>query len=272
MSLKDIYKALGIEPTYANEVEKMNNRIKVFFDNIGRFNDSTTRTSLFREIILSEGLDIEQYLSLVSLIETPGKTSSVKRKESALQKNMLHLQCLIDAVDNIYQRKELLTKVENLFNKASFDIGYIYRDGIIVKSGAKALDNKLILENMVWLRNFPTCADRFNDAISDYLGKRYANAITNAYASFESMVKTILKTNSRFDKPETKADFLRWASLDKEWAQLLNNYCEIAHAFSSRHGKSEEKNGLSDVSAEQTEFFIYITGTFLRLISRKAKP
>jgi hypothetical protein len=79
------------------------------------------------------------------------------------------------------------------------------------------------------------------------------------------LVKTFLNKDKRLDNEEIRKDLIKQLGLEGDWGQLLYNYCKLAHEFSSRHGKKETGKELQ-LPIELVEFYIYFTGTFIRLI------
>jgi hypothetical protein len=102
------------------------------------------------------------------------------------------------------------------------------------------------------------------------LAKNYPDTITNAYSSLESLVKTFLGKDKSLDSQQTRAELIKKLQLEGDWGQLLNHFSKIAHEFSSRHGKSEA-NQDNELPPDLVEFYLYMTGTFIRLIMRRTR-
>ena len=149
----------------------------------------------------------------------------------------------------------ILITVDNFHSK-------FYEDG----------DYKYIYPNLIkefaFLSNYPNAKQLFGNSLKHYLTKHYYDAITNAYSSLESLVKTYLNRDKQLDTDEVRNNLVKNLGLEDDWKQLLHYYCKLAHEFSTRHGK-KETGEKSDLPLELTEFYIYITGTFLRLIIQK---
>lgn len=159
-------------------------------------------------------------------------------------------------------------EIKKVFEITPVDIGFLFTGETIIKKGAKELDEKLILENLTWLVNYPNTKQLFENSLKHYLTKHYQDSITNAYSSLESLVKTYLNKDKRLDTDEVRNNLMKNLGLEGDWNQLLHYYCKLAHEFSSRHGKKESEEK-SDLPLELTEFYIYVTGTFIRLIVQK---
>ena len=284
MILRNIYKQLGMEPKYEEEIAKLNNRIILMLDNFrlkfyesNYLNDKIYPT-LVQEFaflvgesnIYRDGPGGRYYLPLKDFFKS-------NKEKDAFQTNIKILTILLEASKKVLSR----TACENLYNFilreakraieiTPIDIDYLFSGETIIKKGARELDEKLILENLTWLSNFPNIKQLFENSLKHYLAKQYPDAITNAYSSLESLVKTFLDKDKRLDNNETRTDLIKQLGLREDWGQLLYLYCKLAHEFSSRHGKKETGESLP-IAMELAEFYIYITGSFMRLISQIIK-
>jgi hypothetical protein len=193
----------------------------------------------------------------------------------SLALNMVNLALLMETVHRGYSNRfnkqycdYLVSRIESVFAASPINIGYTFTGKTIIKNGAEELDDSLITENLEWLNRFPNIRNQFESALKYYLGKQYPDAIANAYSALEGLIKTILETEKRLDNKVTRTKIIEALQLDKQWGQLLYLYCDIAHEFSSRHGKRETGEPSPANIEELTEFYVYMTGTFIRAISR----
>ena len=127
--------------------------------------------------------------------------------------------------------------------------------------GAKELDKKLILETLDWINDFPDTRKLFDGALKEYLLRDYADAITKCYSSIENLTQTFLKSTKTFEN--LVQDLISVLSLPQPWKSILNNYCDYAHKFSSRHGNAGKKE---PTKSKDVEAYIYFTGILIRLI------
>jgi hypothetical protein len=88
--------------------------------------------------------------------------------------------------------------------------------------------------------------------------------VTNSYSALEAVAKQVLNTSARLDKPEARSLFVKKLNLDVSWGKILSNFSDVSHEFSTRHGGNNSNN----CTEEQAEFYLYQTGTYLRLISK----
>ena len=280
MNLRSIYEQLGMEATYEEEIAKLNNRIILIVDKfnsaIGKIDEHLYKRiypSLVEEFAFLIGeSNIHMYKRALRNVYLPLEDFFKSSKEKdAFQINILNLKCLLEASKKVLQSHDkylydfILGEAKRVIEATPIDIGYLFSGDTIIKKGARELDEKLILENLTWLSSYPTIKQSFETSLKHYLGKDYPDAITNAYRSLEGLVKTFLNKDKRLDTDEIRKELINKLGLEGDWGQLLHYYCKLAHEFSSRHGKKETGEELQ-LPIELVEFYIYITGTFMRLI------
>ncbi len=265
MQLREIYSNLGLTADLRSEIKKMNvrlNRIVGWIIEDPDFFTVEEQESSILDILNYElGADHSGLDDFIRYGDT----------EESLKDNLLAIQLILESIksnsDWNRSHERYSKAIEIALNKSLVDSGYIVKDGVLLKSGAKELDEQLIIANLVWLEKYPQIKEPFSNSLQHYLQKKYKDSITNSYSALEASVKMLLKTKSGLDNDKTIGLFIARLGLEKEWEAVLTKYCKAAHEFSSRHGKIEE--GLKDKQLpEKAEFFIYMTGTFLRLISR----
>ena len=283
MTLNKIYQQLGWNVKYEDEVKKFNNRILLTVDNFrSKFYEGRDYEYIYPNLIkefaflLGEseyyrygsdrhGLEGKYYFELKEFF---------KDKADTFLTNIKNLTLLLEAARKTlvvrYSKYYtfLLGEIKKVFEITPVDIGYLFTGETIIKKGATELDEKLIIENLTWLADYPNAKQLFENSLKHYLTKHYQDAITNAYSSLESLAKTYLSSDKRLDADEIKNNLVKNLGLEDDWKRLLHYYCNLAHEFSSRHGK-KESGEKSDLPLELTEFYIYVTGTFIRLIIQK---
>ena len=278
MTLSQIYQQLGWNVKYENEVKKFNNRILLTVDN---FHSKVYKGGDYEYIYPSL---IKEFAFLLGESEYYGYSLGEKNyfelirffegEEDTFLTNIKNLTLLLEAARKTlvvrYSKYYtfLLGEIKKVFEITPVDIGYLFTGETIIKKGATALDEKLIIENLTWLADYPNAKQLFENSLKHYLTKHYQDAITNAYSSLESLAKTYLSSDKRLDADEIKNNLVKNLGLEDDWKRLLHYYCNLAHEFSSRHGK-KESGEKSDLPLELTEFYIYVTGTFIRLIIQR---
>lgn len=277
MNLRSIYEQLGMEAKYDEEIAKLNNRIILIIDNIyakffeiGESFYKEVYSRLVAEFAFLTG-ESKIYTSGVMGIQKLPLRDFFRRDKEAFYTNILNLTLLLEASKTMLQPRFndfyefILGEAKRVIEITPIDIGYLFSGDTIIKKGAKELDEKLILDNLTWLSKYPASKEFFENSLKHYLGKNYPDAITNAYSSLEGLVKTFLKKDKQLDSDEIRKELINKLGLQGDWGQLLYFYCKLAHEFSSRHGKKETGEKF-ELPIELVEFYIYITGTFMRLI------
>lgn len=268
-----------MEAKYEEEVAKLNNRIILIVENFtSKFHkDAVLYNNIYPKLInefafLIGESNIYLYKSLAKgYLRLTDFFKSVKGKD-AFQTNILNLKCLLEASKEVllparYENHYnfIVDEAKRVIEITPIDIGYLFSGDTIIKKGAKELDEKIILDNLTWLSKYHDIKQSFETSLKQYLEKDYPDAITNAYSSLEGLVKTFLNTNKQLDDVEIRKNLINKLGLEADWGQLLYHYSKLAHEFSSRHGKKETGEKFQ-LTIELVEFYIYITGTFMRLI------
>lgn len=278
MTLSKIYQQLGWNVKYEDEVKKFNNRILLTVDNFySKFYEGGDYKYIYPNLIkefafllgeseyYGSGPEGKYYFKLKQFFKDKADTFHTNIKNLTLLLESAR-KTLIGSYSKHYTF--LLGEIKKVFEITPVDIGYLFTGKTIIKKGATELDEKLIIENLTWLANYPNAKQLFENSLKHYLTKHYYDAITNAYSSLESLVKTYLSRDKQLDTNEVRNNLVKNLGLEDDWKQLLHYYCKLAHEFSTRHGK-KESGEKSDLPLELTEFYIYVTGTFIRLIIQK---
>lgn len=277
MNLKKIYEQLGIEANYQEEVSQLNHRIILIVDN---FDSMISGSRAFYDRFYPTLIKEFALLIGESRIEGNGVMGSYyfplknffKENINHFDMNIKKLTILLEASKKVFSGYEklynfILSESKRVIELSPIDIGYAFSGETIIKKGASELDETLVLENLTWLEKYPNVRLLFENSLKHYLSKNFSDSITNSYSSLEGIVKTFLENDKRLDNNETRKELIRQLGLEEDWGQLLFVYCKLAHEFSSRHGRKETGEQLQ-LSVELVEFYIYITGTFIRLISK----
>jgi hypothetical protein len=162
-------------------------------------------------------------------------------------------------------RKAIDDAVLLAFGHSMNDLGILWKDGAFYPQGAKELDDILIADNLEWLAKYPQAKDffasslrHFSRSLEDTSARR--DAMTNAYSSLEALAQSVLGNQRSLEK--NSDGLLHHVSFASEYGNILYQYKQLGHSYSSRHAGEV-------LSHEETEVFIYLTGLFLRLFSRK---
>ncbi len=262
--MKEIYKRLGIESNLKEAEEIFKNKMlnKIFNLEDLKYHFSN---SLIFQICNSLGLEYPFILPIPSI-------SFIFNRNLTLSRFLLRLQVLIEYMyvetkDTTHPYNVLVNIIEDAFQESIFDLGYEIKNhknkpALIYKKGANLLDNKLVLDVLDWLEKYPEVYEKYSNALKFFLEKKYSTSLTNCYSALESLTKEILNTKQAFDNDEIRNKLTTELGLDKEWRKVLLHYSRVAHEYSDRHGGNKS----IDCNEIHTEFYLYQTGSYLRLI------
>ena len=184
-------------------------------------------------------------------------------------KDVLHTIEAIYEVDT-YNRESIATKVEEILALSEIDIGIVWKEGKFFRKGAELLDDKLVNDPLDWLRTngYSTVIKPFEQALSHFIeaGSRpelLSDVIGNSYKALEALAKIVVGNNSDLStnkKPFVKR--LNGNNFHEQIFKVLEKYLDAGNPY--RHGDNLEKP-LPELTHAETEFFLYLTGTFIRL-------
>jgi len=265
MDLKRIYNNLGLLTTYQEEVKKFNWRILLLITEIENKFDVNTHKSFFRKVLFKLGYQPPKPLFLTALLEEPSGS------QETLRRNLLILQIILEELkelsrERIYHHymdyeklyEEIEQKVKELFSLCLVEVGFTYKNGFIIQSGAEELDEKLIIDVLEWLKDFPQEKKDFENALKAYLEKRYSDVIGDCYNCVEGMARRILGNRKVLEN--NKDELLKKLQLSQEWRSILSNFINYANEY-KRHA-SEKRH---KINPDEVEAFMYLTGLILRL-------
>lgn len=262
MSLKKFNELFGLKEDLKKEQDRFVQRInQTFFKTIqqqyGVYED------IFYDICYQAGLNPDDIIARVNqhnygMVKIPGLRILTK---DDFQETLKIIVLLNDSLSE-EGIKKLNQAVELALAATTSDLGIRWKDGMFYPSGAKELDEKLIGENLEWLKKYPEVKkyfsislNHFKKSISDPDSRK--DAITNSYSSIEALTQKILGNKKTF---ENNSDaLLVKLGLQNEYKKIISNYKQIAHNYSSRHAGK-------DFSHIEAEAFIYMTGLLMRLI------
>jgi hypothetical protein len=248
--MKEIYERLGLSTDISSERSKFTNRIKLVANNISDLIDSHDYELINHQI--SFGLGSEE--DFIDFLDTADFNETL-------------LWCEITLVALSEHNKKAFGHLQKMITQAihesAIDLGFMYKDGKFYRTGAKELDQTLLIETLDWLKEFPVTRNTFDEALREYLRKDYADAITKCYSALESLVKEFLRSDRGLDK--LVSELLSKLSLSDQWKDILVHFCNYAHEFGSRHGKRDSAQ-VKKLEQCEVEAYIYQTGLLMRLI------
>ncbi|MCX5892172.1 MAG: hypothetical protein NTW80_04230, partial [Deltaproteobacteria bacterium] len=207
-------------------VNRAYNRIYKFFYNI----EQNERYRIHIEIVSALG---EKYSYGVDLSHTIG---------NEFYRNLLAIETMYECVD-YHSRKLLDILIKLLMHESEVDLGIRWTKGRFIKSGAKLLDNKLVNNDMDWLREnkYITVLTPFEKGLNHFLhsDKRpelLSDVITDMYESLEALSKIITK-HPKKDLSANRELFLSKIKASDVYKKILSEYINYANEF--RHASEE---------------------------------
>jgi len=158
--------------------------------------------------------------------------------------------------------------IDYLLRNSEVDLGVRWRPPFFVPAGAEELDEKLVSDNLLWLREAPS----FEPVLTPYeKGLRHLlhsqnrpellkDVITDMYESLEAVAKLLTGRDS--DLSGNAELFIKKVKASDEYKMILKNYVDYANRFRHAARKTQPRPVLS---ARETESFVYLTGLFIRL-------
>ncbi len=253
--LKDIYQRLGLETDLNKEKTKFYRRInmsvKLVIDPFHNSENYETYEEIKDELKFK--------LGEMEMVYIDDYFTKIRTFEEYLMVYEIFLNILNKFSSSSYE--EFKKRIKEAINESAIDLGIVFENDKFMLKGAEELDKKLILETLDWINDYPNTRELFDGALKEYLLGDYADAITKCYSSIENLAQTFLNSDKSLDN--LVQDLLRELNLPQQWKSILNNYCDYAHKFSSRHGNAGNKE---PVKFKDVEAYIYFTGILIRLI------
>jgi hypothetical protein len=224
-------------------------------------------TEFFYEMHESTRNKIERYICTQLGDKYDSRWDLEFRVVNDFHRTLLSIEALYKCVQS-FMRDNLDRIVKNILKMAEFDLGISWQDGIFTKSGAKLLDDKLVNEELHWLRakEYTNVLDPFEKGLEHYLQSEkrpelLSDVITDMYEALEAMAKIVAERPAH-DLSANKELFIKKVKASDEYKKILTNYIDYANKF--RHAAAEGKEK-PRINPKEAESFIYLTGLFLRL-------
>ena len=184
-------------------------------------------------------------------------------------KDVLYTIESIYKIDTIF-RNVITTKVKEILALSEIDLGIRWQDGKFLPKGAELLDDKLVNDPLKWLgdKEYKTVIEPYKKALDYFLHSEsrpelLSDVIGNSYKALEALAKIVVGNNSDLStnkKPFVKR--LNGNNFHEQIFKVLEKYLYAGNPY--RHGENLEKP-LPELTYAETEFFLYLTGTFIRL-------
>lgn len=263
MSLKDLYKNLGINNTIENEKRAFVNRSLTFLDSfLEKKLSYDRRKDFFIRICYQLGANghdiLNQYNSRSISFETVPDITKTFEYDYFTTLRVLVLVRQYFSYDTKNARI-FDDEIENILNLCITDLGISYQSGMFFPKGEQLLDKELIGRALSILSNYPNEDTDLRTAIKNHTEDSKYGVIENCYRCIEGLLRSILNNNKTLI--DNKADIIKRLGLSEHWKKILAQYIEYGNEY-GRHA-SEKRH---DFTATEVEAYLYTTCLLVRLI------
>jgi len=182
---------------------------------------------------------------------------------------------VLKAIEGIYRvldprgwGNEVNRVIAYLLSVSEIDLGIRWQPPFFVRAGAEELDEKLVNDNLLWLRqysSFKAVLTPFEKGLRHLVHSQnrpelLSDVITDMYEALEALAKVV--TGRDTELSGNAELFIKTVKASDEYKVILKHYMVYANRF--RH--AVRKNQLRPVlSPREGESFVYLTGLFIRL-------
>jgi hypothetical protein len=141
------------------------------------------------------------------------------------------------------------------------------RGFIVYPAGAKLLDEGLVNDNLAWLQDYPESIKAFEQALYIYLNgdkPKYRNLIDNLRVAIEQLLRKVLLNKKSLENQSKELEV--WLDKHGVQKQIRNLFGQFLFGSYAILQNDVAKHGDVVLLAEEVEYLIYLTGTFMRLI------
>lgn len=263
MSLKSLYKNLGVNNTIEVEQEAFVNRSLVFLNSfLEKKLQYENRKDFFITTCFRLGINGQEYLNKYNSrsfgLETIPEITQVF--EYNYFTTLRVLVVVRQYFSNDSKNSRLFDEgIEEVLSLSITDLGISYQSGMFFPKGEQVLDKNLIGEAMSILSDYPNEDKDLRKAIENHTEDAKHGVIENCYRCIEGLLRNILNNNKTLI--DNKADIIKRLGLSDHWKKILANYIEYGNEY-GRHA-SEKRH---DFTSAEVEAYLYTTCLLVRLI------
>ncbi len=275
MSIRKTFnQLLGLADTVEEEQKRFVERMSQSVFYVVRCHPGMYRyRQLFATVCYALGVDLQTLPPQGPRIDLMGNNIYVEPQLELLTqkdfKKTLEVLCIMYAHIKCEGREDkgrtfLSGAIETALSWCTCDIGVRWKDGFFYPSGPEELDEPLIDDVLTWLKDYPEEMKNYQAALRHYgAGDCLPDVVTNCYSAIEGIARKILDNNARLDQNE-KA-LLEQIDLSEGWKKVLHEYVLYAHHY--RHADPVRH----DITPQETEAYLYMTGLIIRLAIESKK-
>lgn len=163
---------------------------------------------------------------------------------------------------------EVDSLIPRLMNDSEIDLEIKWINGKFIRSGAKLLDDRLVNDNLHWLRGnkYKSVITPFEKGLEHLLHSEkrpqlLSDVITDMYEALEALSRIVTGRPNR-DLSANQQLFISKVNASEHYKKILAEYVSYANAF--RHAIQND-TARPVLSSSEVESFVYMTGLFIRL-------
>ena len=270
--LKDFYKRLGLESSLKQAKNNFMTRVNVTILDGYRDDYNFWKPDYLKWLSVEIGEDWKQYIYKYSRNSNEYIKEELSLREICagdFDRYLLILESIYKYIDVHYVSEKkagefayLNDGINDFLKKSETDLGIFWKDGKFYPSGSKLLDEKLVVDVLDWLNDFPDERNDFKKALKAHLEKRSNDAIGDCYNCIEGVVRKILKNTKVLDN--NKEELVTKLGFSQDWKSLVVNFIKYANEYKRHASEVRHK-----ANPDEVESFIYLTGLITRMCIKK---
>lgn len=179
--------------------------------------------------------------------------------------------CLVAFINSMskhsdVEKKELIKILENAFDSSNIGFEVIEKDDenyFIIPCGAKELDDILIVDTLIWLKDYKETHKLYSHTLTQYANKEEPRDVAdNLRKTLETFLQEFFNNKKILEKNISEVG---------KFFDSKEVYCELKNIFTSlMTGYNKANNGIAkhrnNANENMLEFLVYQTGIFIRTI------
>lgn len=134
---------------------------------------------------------------------------------------------------------------------------------LLYPKGAKELDEKLVNDNLIWLKEYNKSREKFIDALRKYQNRDdIRNILDDLRLSFEMFIQEVVGNAKSLENNKSDVGvILKDKNINVE---ISNMYMHLFNCYTNYQNNNVKH--AQNCTYEEVEFMIYLTGSFMRLL------
>lgn len=191
----------------------------------------------------------------------------ILRTEDNQSKFLFYLKSLLSIIESKPEQSNLARGIENAASSSGVSIILFEEQGqyYFLPKGASELNSALLNHNATWLNNFPLAKKSFLDALAKYESNSFErNLLDDLRLSLELLFKAILNNQKSLENQTSDLGiYMKNKGVSPEISNMYWKLLEYFTKYQNNYIKHNDK-----VNTDEVEFILYLTGVFIRFISK----